>query len=611
MERPEQHVTDSRGASQMRTIFETLGWYVSKMEPPEYGIDFDVEVFRGGASTGITFKVQLKSSAHTNYGGGGGFVSQSLTGRRARRLVSELSCPVVLIHADVNTVRTYWTVPLLDVALTKRIVLLDDASEVAVRIPTPNLLPDSIDGLLKAVSAAEHVLACRVVADATISEFVAAVGAQNESAAVIRELQKKTEALRIDTAHRLLGNGQLADARAHLEAVFRDGNASIETRVSAVLVEELVEARRLQREDGGDEALHQLFVDTAVRLQRITRRGPAHLKFFALMQRKAAELDFLVHRDWGLFISEQGRLNSDDHDPMWTAELRFRRSRLIRRLNAKYRQCLRLLGLAAMSRHRWALVAPTVRVATALLPFILRVEQDRTIDAAVAAARLRDSGLEICRLAASFAAVTSDEQALAQASATAALFAVSDSDPADAWARSIAEGLVDPAYRQVALDLIAKAQRHRRGEHDPNAKRTTHRQIYENMFASLGIDIKADTPIARLARLGLDDINPGRALKDCAQLFGWLGTVGVLALRLRLPSAGTKVLHCLRHGHTLEGPSLDPLYADFRQKYCDGCLDRQPRSDDWEWSEAWQQVENATHAGVVARWRGFREGVEE
>lgn len=66
MRRPEEHIIDSAGERQLRTIFEPLGWTVNKLEH-DYGIDFLVEVFRNYQSTGVSFKVQLKRFCCRNH----------------------------------------------------------------------------------------------------------------------------------------------------------------------------------------------------------------------------------------------------------------------------------------------------------------------------------------------------------------------------------------------------------------------------------------------------------------------------------------------------------------------------------------------------------------
>lgn len=97
MERPPQHVTDSLGQTQLRTIFEPLGWTVNKIEH-DYGVDFDVEVFRDFKSTGISFKIQLKSSDSTVYSANGDFIPQELKLRNAEYLCREVRGQVILVQ---------------------------------------------------------------------------------------------------------------------------------------------------------------------------------------------------------------------------------------------------------------------------------------------------------------------------------------------------------------------------------------------------------------------------------------------------------------------------------------------------------------------------------
>src|SRR5258705_12035667 len=110
MKRPDKHLTDSAGKRLLRAALEPLGWTLNETSD-DYGIDFDVEVFAGGESTGITFKLQLKSSGGSKYSAAGDFVSQTLGGNQARYLARELKVPSVLVHADVRARRLFWTAP--------------------------------------------------------------------------------------------------------------------------------------------------------------------------------------------------------------------------------------------------------------------------------------------------------------------------------------------------------------------------------------------------------------------------------------------------------------------------------------------------------------------
>jgi len=104
MKRPEQHRTDSRGQALLLSALARTGW-VARPLNPDYGLDYEVEVFEDNLATGITFKLQLKSSLAPSYSAGGDFVSISLEVPRARYLVIETQVPTLLVQADVELIR--------------------------------------------------------------------------------------------------------------------------------------------------------------------------------------------------------------------------------------------------------------------------------------------------------------------------------------------------------------------------------------------------------------------------------------------------------------------------------------------------------------------------
>src|SRR5579863_121858 len=174
MKRPDEHVIDTLGQAQLRAVFEPLGWTVNKIEN-DYGADFEVEIFRAGESTGGVFKVQLKSSKSTGYSSAGDFISQELAIDSVKYLCSELRSPVLLIHADLGSGRTFWIGPQLDLAALKKLAEGTQKTTVTLRIPTANELPGSIDALLVSVAQAEEILASRVLISAPALEFAEAV----------------------------------------------------------------------------------------------------------------------------------------------------------------------------------------------------------------------------------------------------------------------------------------------------------------------------------------------------------------------------------------------------------------------------------------------------
>ena len=136
MDNPEEHITGRLGLTQLRGALEPLGWTLA--ETVDYGIDIQVEVFREHKTTGITFGLQLKSSRSTDYSSAGDFIAQTLKVKNARYLIQEMQIPTILVHANVESGRTYWTAPQLDGEVAQRLVGRSDDATLTLRIPTEN-----------------------------------------------------------------------------------------------------------------------------------------------------------------------------------------------------------------------------------------------------------------------------------------------------------------------------------------------------------------------------------------------------------------------------------------------------------------------------------------
>ena len=132
MERPVQHVTDTLGQTQLRRALEPRGWTLTPIVA-DYGVDFDVEVFNENRTTGITFKLQLKSSRSTAYSSGGDFVAEIVDVKNARYLIQEMQTPTILAHADVENGRTFWCAPQLDTDVAEKIADRNDGSVRSLR----------------------------------------------------------------------------------------------------------------------------------------------------------------------------------------------------------------------------------------------------------------------------------------------------------------------------------------------------------------------------------------------------------------------------------------------------------------------------------------------
>lgn len=594
MKRPEEHVTDARGQTLLRSALEPLGWTLTLTA--DYGIDLDVEVFRGGESTGITFKIQLKSSAAPAYSTGGDFVSEPIAVKNVRYLI-EMQTPTIIVAADVESGRTFWVVPQNNARLPREIEGRADDATITIRVPTKNVLPDTADDMVRAVGQAKLLLAARTINTVPVIDFVATLRSHPDAEATIRELRVKAAALALDQAFQLMNARELERAGALVGGLWEDPAAPLETKFMAVLVWEQVDTRRAIVSKTSDLERIRLGLRAADRLRSLTRRGPKHLKFYTVLFRKIVELELILHRSWGAFLSVD-LAKQGGGGPLWATTI-YAWIEVATNVDRKLRQCFRLLERVDKYHHRWALADPVLRFAKTIFLLAGQLKVQGNPDGA---ARSLEQAFQLFRLSARLAGEAGDEQRVANAVAATRMVSDDPDSPSFRWMTEQLAGLQDPEIKTAAVEYVDRLDRHSKGEKLAFEIETTEQQIYENMAAGAGIDLSdVNDPIAEAIRIGIADLNPERVLRKCEHIFITLGPAGPVSIRMRLPTADRKLLHCTKHRYSVENAKLDDGYEDLRQRYCATCLDGSPRSADWRYSDEWQQRENQRNAKVAER----------
>jgi hypothetical protein len=595
MNRPDTHVTDTLGQTQFRATLEGLGWTVNPVAN-DYGSDFEVEVFQAGRSTGVSFKVQLKSSRAPDYSADGDYVSVQISRESAAYMCRELHVPVILVHADIAQKKTFWTVAQLDNRALRSLARLPEQGGVTFRIPTKNHLPDTWAYLLQAVGQAETLLSLRSLLNEPFPSFLNSIEGRVDKDKVRVDLKNKSDAIRVQQAHELLKAGSIDGARARLSRVLVDNEASVEIRFWALLTSEDIETAEVSKRGATPEEQSSVRLSIALQLRALTDDGPPHLKFYAVLLKRACELLALSSRDWAQHLN--WKLNETGGDPFWRAELAFERARLTRQIVRKYYECARLARYASTSEHLWALPQALTRIALGLTMFIQRLRGEGL---ATQAAAYRDSALSICRLAAQVARFFGDDETLSNAAGAAGGLAEGTSSEAYKWAHQTFDLL---SNKELKDELIARLETFGQlldtSASEYQISIEEEQRTYTSMATALGVDLSAtDDLIADAVRVGIADFDPTRVLRNCQHLFVSLGSHGVVGDWLRLPTIGTKFLHCTLHGHMVGGASLDSVYADFRHDYCNSCADCEPHEADWHYSHAWQRAQNETHEKYI------------
>jgi hypothetical protein len=600
MQRPEQHLTDTLGQALLSSALAPTGWVLRPVHP-DYGVDYEVEVFENRRTTGSTFKLQLKSSEEPDYAAARDFVSVLLSVPRARYLVNELQVPTVLVQADVGARRLYWSAPQLEPGLRERLAHADENSSVTIRIPTANDLVSSTDVLVSALARARAVLVARAVAGTASTDFVAAVARLTPLADTIAAFREMTNGLRLASAYQTMEEGELDGAHADLLRLWADPEATLSTRVCAVITLEHIETRQAIRDQFPDRSRIAKIRLASDRLRALTSRGPVGFKLYALGLRKLSSLHLAIHEYWGVGFHQQ--MSAKRGDVALLPMLEYRRMVMAQRVHQRVNECTGFVTYALQTSDGIGLGDIVQRLGKALwlLAGQLEIVGD---EGAQASSRLNEQAFQLFRLAATLARMTSDEQRFADAVCAVRLLTSDTQSTRYKWMQEELGTIRDPQVRVAAANYLARIAGEM--ERQPHTQiEASAKQIYENLATGLGIDVTDEhDERAKWVRVAIDDLDPTRVLRHCEHAFITLQANPEVPAEITFPTASLKVVHCTKHGFAVRGRTLDAAGGKFRERFCAGCPDIVPRAQEWVHTLDWQDAENAKHEAVArAFWK--------
>lgn len=614
IQKSEQQEIDRQGRRLLREALESLGWVLTGFEE-DYGIDYDVQVFVNGSPDGLWFKIQLKSSASTEYSVDGTFVSVELSLDHAKHYALEIRDPVFLVHADVQAKKVFWCAPQLDNELIQKLTAGENLSTATVRVPTSNLLPDTAEKLLETVEKLYVVLGHRTLIDSSISSFADSLKYHPGEEKLREEFQRKSDFLRFRKIQELFTDKQYGEARSRGQAIISDPDSSIENKFWAQEVLGPIDWAEAVNRNERQAELPKIYLENAKKLQAMSKKGPPHLKLFALIAKKAAELDKLAIDNWGLTILlHQHRTAAGN--PFIELNAFAGLALSTRAVIKKYNQCLRLAGYAAKSQRRWFLTRALAKIPYSAASFIGRIGRMEEIEMGERGVQFQASILQICKLIAWIGEESGDQEAIGMAVTSALLPIRSTEAEAFKWAIMTLDRITDSTVKANVTGMVERQLMRWKGERpDGDYHPDPYLQLLENAAASLGIDISdKSSALVQGLQIAAKDNSPERVLRTCEHIVTSLGATGPaarqIAALLGTQMAGSKIIHCALHNYHHEAKDFDSALGEFKKKYCDSCPDRVVRSAEWKFSEAVRKDFEERHYEFVAKFNatgsGFR-----
>ena len=606
-------------------IFEGLlppNWaFRSQEDQEDYGIDGEIEITTPeDKATGFIFKVQLKGTEQANYDAAGQLVYSDSSVERFSYYVHRLKVPVIFVVCDIHEKRCFWTRVQGQLQVEAALKSAAEKAQQTFTLKLPrSWIFEGTDAcataVLETVASATDTLTLRALKELSGDVVGQHLADDPDLAATERKFRLFAGMASTEAISGLQRSGDIDGALRKAQALFESALEEPAVRIQVGVLFAHLYGMRLHRAKATnaafDAARFRLGVtDAMLQICRLPNCDP-RLRLYVRAYARASRLQVNARIMLALAVSEnvQRRQGETLAGPITTIE----RIRATARVTRDFRRIQTLLG-EALKRKYYSLVPYIIddwlEVALPFLHALRLAEQKETaegyaealwqavplsvevakalIEEAAALAVLRMIGLKVMGLAASDAAEA--EKFIVRFERE-----LGGDKPIAGGAEIV----------RTMRELLARAG----CEAKQKPSMADVRAYYEQQAAALGINLNdPNDRIAEVVRIGLEDLDPTRVARNCRHIHLRSGSRGIPAEMLGLPTAGSKSIIFLKHGHSMQGLKLDDVYSLFSRRMpwspdqicCENCPDRSPHPMEWNWSEEWAVEQEALFAKLHA-----------
>ena len=617
MKRTRQHEIEDAAYRQFENCIP-LHWVV-RSQNKDYGIDREVEIFKQKSmditaqTTGQIFKVQIKGTEKPKISQKDGLIKFPLEVEKVNYLCRELNVPAFFIVADIVCEKTWWYAIQVDEDLKHRLDVANQKNQrtITLKVSAQNILPDTLALLVKTLDDIALSKACDVFVTLPESNFYE-IPLDSEQ---ISELERKfTDKIFVAKVTNLWKAKDYSKIEEVAGEALSNKKASTSTRVSAVLCLEHTIEFRLKDSPALYNQLDHILFETAATIRKLTKKESRSWRLFGLVTWRAALLRLAAKRDFSLYLNRKIQAGEEAFEPLdyiCSLTLDMARRGAINRVIKTYNQCLRLINILLNVKEYWIIPYAVLRIVQSVPAVFIHLWGENLFETAT---NLRTNILALIEkaVALSYSLNRWDDmgQLVVSAFTTNSLKSKDQYHITYDWAQNKLRSIPDNSIRTVWLDTLREMSQNfdpdkNKIESDfPDVPTEEEYQVYIQMAEAFGINVNdPKDDIAKIIRIGLEDLNPERVLKQCKYLYVYIGHYGIPAQMLRLYTAGSKYLRCLKKEVCVSGLSLDKIYQTLFEKYCSNCKNREPRPDVWKWTRSWQNKEAQKETHKIFRQR--------
>jgi hypothetical protein len=614
-----------------------------KQDQDDNGIDYEIELFREGQTTGFIFKVQLKGTENLHLLTDGNRISfNGFELPKAKYLIEEIEIPAAIILVDVITKQTYWTSvqdnnPLIGAYEAAKKA---NRGEITVHLNTQNVLPETWDTLFGSMVRSVDFLALRrasTVPPPRYSDYVEKIKNLKDLDWELIQLNQKGDISRIEKLQRLIRANQLKEADSLVYTILQSNDRSIEAKFEAIIRYEQITVRAHSEQMAGfGKAKFDLW--QANQLQELCnsqKNVAPRLKRLADGYTLIANLHYLVVKDYQLYLtSVQQRIAVEQGtgftEPYWYHLLPNERTELAKVIIEVLAEATEYID-NLLSDEYWQFVPEFLtRTIWIIVTLLRRLKGEGLIEGAKS---IEDWLYGALDFAVQLTSILSSEEQIRVVHHRyfilhlILLLAFHDDPERKNMIHARAKDIITQLennntkteYQKKLDEALAQSQSLITEERDLTNSPINWKILedhFRNQAEALGFDLSLadvelnqddeqywNAQIAQVISIGIKDLNPTRVLKNCQHLvFEYWGGIGRPAQMMGLYSARMKIVGCVNHPtySSWAAFSLDDSYSNLFEKYCENCSDSDPHPNEWDYTEAW-------HKKQLEKWDKARE----
>jgi len=600
-------------------------WVVRNQEnKDDYGVDFEIELHTSDdRPTGTLFKVQLKGTENATISAAGELVFSKADVARFGYYLESLLVPLIFIVYDIDSKVCYWE----QVQGNPSLRILFDAACAAnqktftLRMrPTQTLTesPVAHAAILDAVGTAQQSIVLRYLS-AISPDVIRDHFRRRPSGEAVRDRFRLVVGIAdLESIQALVGEGNFRAACEKAISLFESEAESLETRLQAGFLLSSILPRMYSADKRPDAptltARSRCKIATGlIGIVRSNRASPA-IRRYVLLYARSVQIG--LNGPAALALAMSVKQQELQQQSMAAPITRLQRMQIFTDVGRQFHKYQASLIRCANRNHFSVLPHAISDVAEAMLSYVTALRLAGHSEWADVCVGTLLQYVPLCSEIAATYPDRGDRTQVLTALATRLVFLAGVYSPSSA--KSLADRVLAAMTTSPPLDCIIELKS---TIHDLVVSLTSENFQSEVSFeeyraaviqqaTALGVNLQdSRDEIAGIVRLGLADLNPTRVLSTCEHVCVVCTACGIPAEMLGLPTAGSKRVACLKHGHSVEGQSLDTIFAHFSKLdegqpgviCCESCTDKYPRPDGWVASLDWPKHEDERYQAARAR----------